>query len=70
MTWVLRLLAHEILEQDGFAVREADNGQEALRQFVATGADLILLDVIMPGWDGFATRRRLRQAPAGSGHPL
>lgn len=67
---VMRLLAHEILEQDGFAVREAVNGQEALRQFAATGADLILLDVIMPGWDGFATCRRLRQAPAGERTPI
>ncbi len=67
---MMRLIAREILEQDGFTVREADNGQEALRQFAATGADLILLDVIMPGWDGFATCGRLRQAPVGAWTPI
>ena len=67
---MMRLLAHEILEQDGFAVREADNGKEALWQFATTGADLILLDVIMPGWDGFATCNRLRQTPMGAQTPI
>lgn len=67
---MMRLIAREILEQDGFVVREADNGQEALRQFAATGADLILLDVIMPGWDGFTTCERLRQAPVGAWTPI
>ncbi|MCC8988170.1 MAG: EAL domain-containing protein [Candidatus Contendobacter sp.] len=67
---MMRLIAREILEQDGFVVHEADNGQAALRQFAATGADLILLDVIMPGWDGFATCERLRQAPVGAWTPI
>ncbi|HRD48770.1 MAG TPA: EAL domain-containing protein [Candidatus Contendobacter sp.] len=67
---MMRLLASEMLEQDGFTVLEADSGEEALRQFAATGADLILLDVIMPGWDGFATCQQLRQTPAGSQTPI
>lgn len=67
---MMRLLASEILEQDGFTVAEAENGEKALQQFVATGADLILLDVIMPGWDGFTTCEQLRQTPAGSQTPI
>ncbi len=67
---VMRLLVSEILEQDGFVVLEADSGEEALHQFAVTGADLILLDVIMPGWDGFTTCAQLRQLPTGSQIPI
>jgi diguanylate cyclase (GGDEF)-like protein/PAS domain S-box-containing protein len=67
---MMRLIASEILEQDGFSVAEAESGEEALQQFVATGADLVLLDVIMPGWDGFTTCEQLRQTPAGSQTPI
>ena len=66
----IRLLAREILEQNGFTVTEADNGRNALEHFAATGGDLVLLDVMMPELDGFATCQRLRQTPAGSQVPI
>jgi len=62
---VIRLIATETLEQNGFTVVEADNGEDALQIISATGCDLVLLDVVMPRLDGFATCRRLRQPPLG-----
>lgn len=66
----IRMLARETLEQNGFAVTEADDGEDALHRFAATGGDLVLLDVMMPRLDGFATCQRLRQTPAGSQVPI
>ncbi|MDG4597765.1 MAG: EAL domain-containing protein [Candidatus Contendobacter sp.] len=66
----IRLLAREILEMKGFVVLEADNGGDALQHFAATGGDLILLDVVMPKLDGFATCQRLRQTSGGLHVPI
>jgi DNA-binding NarL/FixJ family response regulator len=47
----------------GFALLgEADSGESALAVADAVGPDLVLLDVRMPGMDGFETARRLRSA--------
>jgi len=42
----------------------ASNGAEALRLANTTPPDLILLDVMMPGMDGYEVCRRLRATPA------
>ncbi len=44
----------------GFEVATADNGNDALRQVSEFGPDLVILDVMMPGPDGFEVCRRLR----------
>ena len=49
-----RLAAGKILERAGYEVREAGSPAEALRQLAQRLPDLILLDVVMPGQDGFA----------------
>jgi len=49
-----------ILSRAGFEVRTADSGQEALRWMGELQPDLILLDVMMPGMDGWETCRRIR----------
>lgn len=67
---LVRLLARETLEREGFAVTEAEHGAEALARFASTGGDLILLDVIMPRLDGFATCERLRQSASGAQVPI
>lgn len=48
------------LEAEGFEVMEAPNGLEALELLRYAPVDLILLDVLMPGIDGFETCRRLK----------
>jgi DNA-binding NtrC family response regulator len=51
----------ETLSQDGYSVRVAQDGESALEQARYAPPCLILLDVMMPGMDGFETCRRLRQ---------
>lgn len=48
------------LEEAGYAVRQAPSGELALWSLQSRHPDLILLDVRMPGLDGFATCRRLK----------
>jgi DNA-binding response OmpR family regulator len=50
------------LEQEGFAVRAVASGEEALAHIDADPPDLVVLDVMLPGIDGFETLRRLRGA--------
>lgn len=50
-----------ILEDDGFLVREAGSGEEALEALEARPPDLVLLDIGLPGMDGFATCQRIRE---------
>ena len=50
------------LEQEGFAVRAVASGEEALAHVDADPPDLVVLDVMLPGLDGFEVLRRLRGA--------
>ena len=52
----------EILESEGFAIRQARNGQEALEILETVSPNLILLDLMMPVMDGweFAVKMRRR----------
>ena len=54
----------ETLSQAGYRVRVAPEGESALEQAQYAAPDLILLDVMMPGIDGFETCRRLRKLPS------
>jgi CheY-like chemotaxis protein len=56
-----RQLAVERLGERGFVVAEAADGAEALREIEGRRFDLILLDVMMPGLDGLAVLRRIRE---------
>jgi signal transduction histidine kinase len=50
----------EYLEHHGFGTRMARSGEKALKRVLYDPPDLILLDVLMPGLDGFETCRRLK----------
>jgi len=50
----------EILEEDGYKILQATDGAECLAAAEREGPVLILLDVVMPGMDGFETLRRLK----------
>ncbi len=49
------------LEHDGFLVSEAFNGKQALQQLREESPDLVLLDVMMPGLDGFEVLQMIRE---------
>lgn len=51
-----------ILRAEGYALADADSGEKALEAYVAFRPHLVLLDVMMPGIDGFETCRQLRKA--------
>ena len=58
---VSRELIRELLGSPDLRVMEAADGGEALRTAAAHRPDLILMDLQMPGLDGFATLRTLKQ---------
>ena len=58
-----RMLAEMSLTKAGFAVAEAEDGDLALEALVQVRPDIIMLDVDMPGLDGFETCARLRARP-------
>ncbi len=66
----IRLMVQEALEQDGFEVREAEDGVSAISSFSRSRPDAVLLDVMMPGMDGFAVCAALREQPAGQHIPI
>lgn len=54
-------LIQDALARAGFVVRTAHDGAACLRSVAAERPDLIVLDVVMPGMDGFEVLRRLRE---------
>lgn len=65
-----RLLLKDLLEAQGHQVLEAADGAEALRRVADSIPDVVLLDVGMPGMDGFEVCRRLKAAPATAAIPV
>jgi diguanylate cyclase (GGDEF)-like protein/PAS domain S-box-containing protein len=65
-----RMLVTEALEPEGFSVQEAESGVEGLETFGRLKPDIVLLDVSMPGMDGFECCRRLRRLPGGERVPV
>jgi DNA-binding response OmpR family regulator len=59
-----------LLLAEGYQLAFAANGPEALAQAAALNPDVILLDVMMPGMDGFEVCRRLRASPAVAEVPV
>ena len=57
----LRRLLRTYLEREGFVVVEAENGLDALAVIGRDGADIALVDVMLPGLDGFEVVRRIRR---------
>lgn len=67
----LRELLSASLELSGFQVITAESGTQALEAVRAQRPDLIVLDVMLPDFNGFEVARRLRERPVGqgTGHP-
>ena len=67
----IRLVAQMALQAvGGFTVIACASGQEALDAAPGAGADLLLLDVMMPGMDGPTTLKGLRELPATANTPV
>jgi pilus assembly protein CpaE len=60
---VLRKMGNGLLVRQGFDVLTAENGPRALEQLKTIRPDIILLDVMMPGMDGFTVCREIRTNP-------
>jgi PAS domain S-box-containing protein len=58
------------LENFGFGIAVAQSGEAAIKQIEYALPDVILLDVLMPGMDGFETCRRLRDHPLAKDIPV
>jgi len=65
-----RTLLRDPLEAQGYTVTEAVNGNEALEKAVQDSPDVILLDLMMPGLDGFEVCRRLKKQDATAPIPV
>ncbi len=59
-----------MLEQQGFDVIQARNGQQGLELAVSEQPDLILLDIQLPVMDGYEVARRLKQAMETKSIPI
>ncbi len=65
-----RTLTRLTLEQSDLLVQEAASGQAAIDCATTSMPDIVILDVQMPGIDGFTTCQRLRQLPDGEFVPI
>ncbi len=53
----------DVLGKRGYSVRTAENGEDALRRLDEETPDLILMDVVMPGQNGFQLTRKITRDP-------
>jgi DNA-binding response OmpR family regulator len=58
------------LTQEGYQVRTASNGEEALASIAQQRPDLVVMDVMMPKLDGFETLKRLKADPSTADIPI
>lgn len=65
-----RELLRDLLEAQGHEVIEAENGKQALQKVMENPPDVILLDVMMPGLNGFEVCRRLKADPKTAPIPI
>jgi twitching motility two-component system response regulator PilH len=63
-------LLSDILTQKGYTVRTAETGEEAMRRLAEVKPDLILMDVVMPGTNGFQLTRAITRDPRFAGVPV
>jgi twitching motility two-component system response regulator PilH len=64
------LYLSDLLQRSGYAVRAAGNADEAFASLREDLPDLILMDVVMPGQNGFQLTRTINRTPEYSGIPI
>ena len=60
----------ELLTKKGYQVKTAENGEEAMRRLQEEKPDLILMDVVMPGQNGFQLTRAITRDPLFANVPV
>jgi CheY-like chemotaxis protein len=57
----VRLVLRKVLEKEGYSISEAGSGKECLEKFDKVQPDLVLLDIMIPGMDGWNVCRSIKQ---------
>jgi len=65
-----REILHQLLERVGFQTRVTADGKEAVDEYLSWHPDLILMDMHMPGMDGYEAIRKIRVSGVGQGVPI
>ncbi|MBE7941565.1 MULTISPECIES: response regulator [Ramlibacter] len=60
----------DLLQKQGFAVRTAESAEDAFKRLAEDRPDLILMDVVMPGQNGFQLTRSITRDPLYTGIPI
>jgi twitching motility two-component system response regulator PilH len=60
----------ELLQKNGYTVRSAENADDAFKRLTEELPDLILMDVVMPGQNGFQLTRSISRTPAYANVPI
>lgn len=60
----------DLLIKNGFTVRSAENAEDAFRKLAEEKPDLILMDVVMPGQNGFQLTRAISRDPQFADVPI
>jgi len=60
----------DLLQKNGYAVRSAENADDAMKRLTEEKPDLILMDVVMPGQNGFQLTRSINRTPEYTSIPI
>ena len=60
----------DLLQKNGLSVKTAENAEDAFRRLAEEKPDLILMDVVMPGQNGFQLTRAITRDPRFAGVPV
>jgi two-component system cell cycle response regulator DivK len=66
----LRAILRDLLAGSGFAVIEAESGEDGVAKALSERPDLILMDIQLPVLDGYAATRRIKGEPELSATPI
>ncbi|HHY33864.1 MAG TPA: response regulator [Firmicutes bacterium] len=57
----MRMRSRKLLEEHGYQVEEAQDGQEAVRKYMESAPDAVLMDITMPVMDGIAALKEIKK---------
>ncbi|MEW5866182.1 MAG: response regulator [Bacillota bacterium] len=57
----MRMRSRKLLEEHGYLVEEAQDGQEAVKKYAETSPDAVLMDITMPVMDGIAALKEIKK---------